>query len=161
MKHLHLIRFYSAEQSTLGLLMLDQEFLCFIVEDEARAVKVFGETRIPAGTYKLGLRFSPKFSMRLGHKMIEIQGVPNFEFIYLHAGLFASHTNGCLLVGDAVVRRGPKDEGGSYILSGYTIPCYRRVYGRLRELMDSRELTHITISDQVTLPSSTPIPPAP
>ena len=52
-------RFSSQSDSTLGILfdVTDgRKFLCFTLEDEAREVKVKGETRIPAGTYKLKLR---------------------------------------------------------------------------------------------------------
>ena len=53
------LRFSSQNESSLGVLFdvtEGRKFLCFTLEDEARKVKVSGETRIPAGTYNLGLR---------------------------------------------------------------------------------------------------------
>ena len=51
------LRFSSQNESSLGVLFdvtEGRKFLCFTLEDEARNVKVSGETRIPSGTYKLG-----------------------------------------------------------------------------------------------------------
>ena len=57
---LKVLRFSSQEDSTSGLLFDDSEiglrFLCYTLEDERRSLKVKGETRVPAGTYKLVLR---------------------------------------------------------------------------------------------------------
>ena len=39
-------------------------FLAYTLEDEQRDVKVYGETRIPAGTYKLKLRTVGGFHTR-------------------------------------------------------------------------------------------------
>ena len=54
------LRISSQKDSTSGLLFEvnngKRTFLCYTLEDEQRDVKVWGETRIPAGTYKLGLR---------------------------------------------------------------------------------------------------------
>ena len=53
---LEVIRYSSQKDSTLGMLFdvtKGRKFLCFTLEDEARRTKVKGETRIPAGTYKL------------------------------------------------------------------------------------------------------------
>ena len=56
---LEVIRYSSQKDSTLGMLFdvtKGRKFLCFTLEDEARRTKIKGETRIPAGTYKLKLR---------------------------------------------------------------------------------------------------------
>ena len=53
---LELKRFSSQSDTTLGLLFVDGEFECFTLEDEYREEKVKGETRIPAGTYKVEKR---------------------------------------------------------------------------------------------------------
>ena len=54
------LRVSSGKDSTSGLLFeIDNNkrtFLAYTLEDEQRDVKVWGETRIPAGTYKLKLR---------------------------------------------------------------------------------------------------------
>ena len=53
---LEVLRFSSQADSTSGLLFgvtdIKRHFLCYTLEDERRAFKVKGETRVPAGTYK-------------------------------------------------------------------------------------------------------------
>jgi hypothetical protein len=86
---------------TLGLLYVDGKFFGFTLEDERREVKVKGETRIPAGTYELGVRYSPK----LKREAIQIKDVPNFEWVMFHAGNTEADTEGCVLVGYGAERR--------------------------------------------------------
>ena len=53
------LRFSSEKDATNGLLfdVTDgRKFLCYTLEDEHRDVKKYGETRVPAGTYKITLR---------------------------------------------------------------------------------------------------------
>jgi len=105
---LEVIRFSSQSDSTLGLLfdVTDgRKFLCFTIEDEARETKVKGETRIPAGTYKLKLRkeggYHNRYVSKFGamHKgMIHVQDVPGFTYILWHTGNTDDHTDGCLLL---------------------------------------------------------------
>lgn len=98
----------------------------FGCEDEKREVKVKGETRIPNGTYFLGLRISPKFSEEyyrdedgyiirridrntpelkaryaFPHELIWVKDVPNFDKILWHWGNIDDDTDGCYLVGSA------------------------------------------------------------
>ena len=57
---LEVLRFSSQADCTHGLLFeltdIGKKFICYTLEDEARALKVKGETRIPAGTYNIELR---------------------------------------------------------------------------------------------------------
>ena len=89
------LRISSQSDSTSGLLFektdVGMKFLCYTLEDERRALKVKGETRVPAGTYKLKLRKEGGFDARyqkkypLIHKgMIQVMDVPNFEYILIH-----------------------------------------------------------------------------
>ena len=106
-------------------------FLCYTLEDEAREVKVKGETRVPAGTYKIELRteggFNNKYTKKYGdfHKgMLHVTNVPNFEFILIHTGNDDSHTAGCLLVGDS-------QENNVIIKDGFigkSVNAYKRIY---------------------------------
>ncbi len=130
---LELQRFSSGEYDTLGLLLerttLGRRFLCFTLEDEARAVKVKGETRIPAGTYRLDLRragglhtkYAELFPFHRG--MLWLVGVPGFEWVYLHIGNDEDDTAGCPLVGDQVLSNvlGP----GKLL---YSSRAYQRIY---------------------------------
>ena len=49
-------RFYADGKATLSNVFIDNHWVCFGLEDEYRATKVTGETRIPAGTYQIKLR---------------------------------------------------------------------------------------------------------
>ena len=59
-------------------------------------LKVYGETCIPYGTYKVELSYSPKFKRELPLLL----NVPAFEGIRIHKGNDRSHTSGCILVGE-------------------------------------------------------------
>ncbi len=99
-------RFISDEDTTISRVIVDGQFLCFGLEDEYREEKVVGETRIPAGTYRVTLRteggFHERYAKRFSgmHRgMLHIREVPNFKFILIHCGNTDEHTAGCLLVG--------------------------------------------------------------
>ena len=99
------------DQSTLGLLYINSKPFCFVIEDEPRTKKVKGETRIPAGRYKLGLQmaetpltieYRKKFPWFKHH--IELMDVPNFTGIYIHVGNYEHDTDGCQIIGlDATI----------------------------------------------------------
>jgi hypothetical protein len=70
-------------------------------------VKVKSETRIPAGTYKLGIqeqetpltkKYQSKFNWFKKH--IHIKDVPNFIGVYIHIGNTDIDSAGCILLGD-------------------------------------------------------------
>ena len=99
-------RFVSDADATISRVTVDGRFVCFGLEDEFREEKVVGETRIPAGTYRINLRteggFHQRYSRRFSdiHRgMLHIQDVPNFQFILIHCGNTDEDTKGCLLVG--------------------------------------------------------------
>ena len=103
---LEVIRFSSGTDSTNGILIdkTNNKFLAYTLEDEYRDEKKFGETRIPEGTYKLGLRkvggYHTKYSKRFSDihiGMLHVLNVPNFEYILIHCGNTDEHTAGCLL----------------------------------------------------------------
>jgi hypothetical protein len=105
--NLELLRFNDNNESTIGLLFLNGKFFCYTLEDEHRDIKVRGETRIPEGHYKLGLRKEDTpltLSYRKKHTFfkyhIEVLNVPNFSGIYIHPGNNDAHTDGCILVGN-------------------------------------------------------------
>ena len=52
--NLKLVRYSDNKESTLGILFLDDEFLCYTLEDTHRKEKIAGQTRIPEGKYKIG-----------------------------------------------------------------------------------------------------------
>ena len=130
------LRFSSQKDSTNGLLFQKTEsfglqFLCYTLEDEQRALKVKGETRIPAGIYDIQFRkeggFHNKYSKRFTdiHKgMLQVMDVPNFDYILLHCGNTDEHSSGCLLLGDS-------QENNIIIKDGFigkSTNAYKRVY---------------------------------
>lgn len=131
--NLEVVRFSSQNETTLGMLFNTtngKEFLCFTLEDEYRNIKKYGETRIPSGTYKLGLRtiggFHIRYKSKFGdfHKgMIEVLNVPNFKYVLLHIGNRDENTEGCLLVGDSS-HQNITDEG----FIGSSTSAYKRIY---------------------------------
>lgn len=93
---LRLERLIFTDQSTIGELYVDDVFECYVLEDKLRrGVKVYGETAIPSGTYKVILSMSPRFKRVLPL----LVGVPGFDGIRIHPGNTAKDTDGCLLVG--------------------------------------------------------------
>ena len=111
---LEVVRFKSGPRASLGLWFdctFGRRLLCSTLEDQFRFLheKVAGETRIPAGTYRLQLRkrggFHQRYMKRFPriHKgMIEICDVPNFRWVMFHCGNGPKDTAGCPLVGDGV-----------------------------------------------------------
>lgn len=132
---LEVIRFSSGTDSTSGILLevdktspnphgegfrCKRKFLAYTLEDEYREQKEFGETRIPDGTYQLGLRtiggYNQKYSKRFADihiGMLHVLDVPNFEYILIHCGNTDEHTAGCLLVGGQS-RKQSNQEGRFY-----------------------------------------------
>ena len=126
-------RFSSDTQSTLSACHIDGKFECFGLEDEFRTVKVWGETRIPKGKYKLGLRkvgghnsrYSKKFpSFHKG--MLEVKDVPNFKYILIHIGNTDDDTAGCYLVGQEC----KNNRIGKGRLEGSTL-AYKEFYNKV------------------------------
>ena len=140
------LRVSSQKDSTSGLLFEvnngKRTFLCYTLEDEQRDVKVWGETRIPAGTYKLGLRteggFHNRYLSRYGadfHKgMIWVLDVPGFEWILWHSGNTDENTAGCLLLGNSQESNLVKKDG----FIGGSRDAYKLVYPRVLSAIESR-----------------------
>lgn len=105
---LTLKRFHFAETYTIGKLFIDNVPFCDVLEDVVRdknkdgdlqdegEAKVYGQTAIPYGTYKVVLTMSNRFKTLLP-LLID---VPDFEGIRIHAGNTSEDTHGCLLVGE-------------------------------------------------------------
>ena len=106
---IEVLRYNDTGNETLGLLMINGKFRGHTLEDEYREVKVWGETRVPEGTYKVGLRtegghhtrYSNKFP--LIHKgMLHVLDVPNCKYILIHIGNREDDSAGCLLVAESL-----------------------------------------------------------
>ena len=88
------------EEFTLGTLFFAGKFLGFTCEDKDRHIesggtKIYGETAIPRGYYRLTVSMSRRF----GRLMPEILGVPQFSGVRVHGGNTHEDTEGCPLLG--------------------------------------------------------------
>jgi len=135
--NLELIRYSSQKESTLGLLMnvtgSSKEFFCYTLEDEFRNKKVWGETRIPDGTYEIKFRkkggFNERYSKRFGTKhfgMLELQDVIGFKYVLIHIGNDDDDSSGCILLGDQSIQNLTKP---GFI--GRSTQAYKRVYAKI------------------------------
>jgi len=151
---LEVLRFSSQKDSTNGVLFDvtggERKFLCYTLEDEHREDKVAGETRVPAGTYKITLRttggFHGRYVKKYGdmHKgMLWVRDVPNFEYILIHTGNTDEHTAGCLLVGDSQ----QANFGSSNGMVGSSVNAYKRVYPPIAAALEGDEEVTITYTD--------------
>lgn len=118
---LHLNRFVSDSDSTLGILTIDGKFQCFTLEDAYRETKLAGRTRIAAGDYDVKTRKHGRICAahrrRFGHEHgLEICDVPEFTDVLIHCGNSHEDTRGCILVGaTASARPGDMSIGMSRI----------------------------------------------
>ena len=150
---LEVLRFSSEKDSTNGLLfdVTDgRKFLCYTLEDEHRNKKEYGETRVPAGTYRITLRtvggFHARYLNKYGemHKgMLWVRDVPNFEYILIHTGNTDEHTAGCLLLGNTQ----QTNFGDSNGFVGSSVDAYKRVYPPIAEALEKGEEVNITYID--------------
>ena len=157
---LEVIRFSSGTDSTNGILLevieqgndidglwQQKKFLAYTLEDEKRDTKVYGETRIPDGTYQLDLRkvggYHARYTKRFPHihvGMLHVLDVPGFEYILIHCGNTDEHTAGCLLVGDS-------QENNQIVKNGFigkSTQAYKRIYPRIAEAIECGENVTIT-----------------
>ena len=148
------LRVSSGKDSTSGLLFeVDRgkrTFLAYTLEDEQRDVKVYGETRIPAGTYKLKLRtvggFHTRYASKYGdfHKgMIWVQDVPGFEYILWHTGNTDEHTAGCLILGNTQTNNRIAKDG----FIGSSVDAYKFVYPRVQSAIEAGLDVEVTYID--------------
>ena len=148
------LRFSSEADSTHGLLFehteVGKKFLCYTLEDERRALKVRGETRVPAGTYKIELRKEGGFHERYTKKypgihrgMLHVTDVPNFEYILIHTGNTDEHTSGCLLVADSQENNQLLPDG----FIGKSVNAYKRIYPRIAAAISNGEEVYIEYID--------------
>lgn len=102
---LQIIRKLSTKYSTIGDMYFDGKYICKTLEDAWRdpnnsgqldeEEKIFGETCIPTGTYRVVWTRSPRF----GTETPEILDVPFYEGIRIHWGNFINDTLGCPITG--------------------------------------------------------------
>lgn len=111
-------RKYKKANYTIGDLYIDGKWFSNTLEDRDRGltqdmdledilrIKVYGETAIPTGTYRIDMNtISPKFKDRswakpYKGKIPRLLNVPGFDGVLLHPGNSANDSLGCVLVGN-------------------------------------------------------------
>ena len=94
-------RIYKGEDYTIGDLYVNNVWFSSTLEDKVRLLnsyedKVYGETAIPIGRYKVVLSYSNRFKRILP----EILNVEFFKGIRIHEGNHKDDSSGCILVGE-------------------------------------------------------------
>lgn len=114
---LTLKRKFLGDKYTIGDLLIDGRFFCNIIEDAVRKLpgtcpytpkgqscqckgKVYAQTAIPAGTYKITMEYSPRFK----RKLPLLHNIPHFIGILIHSGNDESSSAGCLIVGNNTIK---------------------------------------------------------
>jgi hypothetical protein len=127
-----IIRVAQGKESTLSQLYINGIFQCYLLEDKIREVKIASQTAIPKGAFSLKLNtygaknvnYQKAFG-KLHQGMIEITGLPNFSFVYIHTGNTIKDTAGCLLCGF-----GFQFTDGDFQVS-QSIAAYKMIYPKL------------------------------
>lgn len=115
-------RIFKGDKYTIGKLYVNGIHECDTLEDtdrgltedsplsEIQSKKVYGETAIPTGTYKIDMNtVSPKFKDRswakfCGGKLPRLIDVPGYSGVLIHVGNKPADTLGCILVGDNKIK---------------------------------------------------------
>lgn len=135
-----IIRVAQGKQSTLSQLYINDIFQCYLLEDKIRDVKIPKQTAIPTGNYSLRLntwggknaKYRQKFQ-KFHKGMIEINGLPNFSFVYIHIGNTYTQTAGCPLCGF-----GFEIVDGDYQIV-HSKDAYEMIYPKLLAIAESKE----------------------
>lgn len=114
---LQLRRIFKGDKYTIGRLYINGKYFSDTIEDVVRDLphfcpdtpkgknctcseKVYAETAIPAGEYKITMEYSPRFKRILPC----IHNVPHFIGILIHSGNTEADSAGCIIVGKNKVK---------------------------------------------------------
>ena len=131
------------KECTHGELFIDGSKLCDTLEDRDRDYnkdgditdpgegKVYGQTAIPRGRYKLIFRMSKRF----GKVLPALLDVPGFEGILIHSGNTPEDTSGCILLGR-------KRKRGVILSSRYWMMRFMEI---VKPVFDKSEEINVTV----------------
>ena len=147
-------RKYKKETYTIGNLYVDGEWFCNTVEDEDRGLessmsleeinkrKVYAETAIPAGRYKVIMDVvSPKYNRvkwykdNFGGRMPRLENVKGFSGILIHPGTTAVDSAGCIIVGLNKIKGNVLDSRATF----------QKLWKKLEEAHKRNETIYLTI----------------
>ena len=120
---------------TLGKMYIDGVDYCYTLEDVVREEKVYGETAIPVGRYRVIVNRSNRFQC----DMPLLVAVPNFEGVRIHPGNTDKDTHGCILVGTGF-------GAGEAAITG-SRAAYARVFDCIRDAIGDGKEVWLTVKD--------------
>ena len=131
---------------TKGEFFIDGKKECDTLEDVHHDNKIFGQTRIPAGTYEIALNKTAGMNKRTPYLhysfhtgMLELLKVPNYTCVFIHIGNYAKDTEGCVLVGIDVENKA---------MIGQSTATYDRVYKKISAAILKGDKCTLTILDE-------------
>ena len=144
----------SANGCTIGQLFIDGQPAAVTLEDVVRpanAPKVYGQTAIPAGSYRVIVNRSTRFSAAAGHDvflplLLNLPGA-NIFFggqriddcgVRIHVGNAPSETLGCLLVGTQAAPDGKSIQNSRV--------AFAAVFARIQAALKAGQQVTLTIS---------------
>lgn len=138
---LQLYRANCGKTSTLGTLTIGGTHECFVLEDADRQLesnpddKVYGQTCIPRGTYKVIVTYSNRFKRELPL----LVDVPGFSGVRIHPGNTTEDTEGCLLPGTSFVTT-----ANGYVVNNSRNAFYK-LFQKIEESLERNEEVEISI----------------
>lgn len=146
--NIELHRKFFKDTYTIGRVFIDGIYFCDSLEDKVRDLKdinhdgdfddpgegkIYGQTAIPCGKYKVGLYWWKKHQ-----RFVPIlKSVPGFTGILIHSGATPKDTEGCILVGQ-------NKEKGRLTNSPYYATTITQ---KVKEAIDRKETIYITVKE--------------
>lgn len=133
---IEVVRVMCGKDCTIGKMYIDGIDMCYTLEDVVRpdGVKVYGETAIPAGRYRVIVNRSNRFQC----DMPLILDVPAFSGVRIHPGNTAADTHGCILVG--------LEQRGNALVGSRL--AYDRIFPQIRDAISNGGEVWIEIKEQ-------------
>ena len=145
-------RFMDDGETTLGILFVNQQLICYTLEESMQSSGIKLPYRIPAGTYAFNFDkretpltaiYSQQYPWFTYH--LEIKEVPRFDTVYLYLGDPDNAHKGCVQIADSLSVASLSNNLAD------SIKAYQRLYEKLNELMNDGEKLCITIHDEAEL----------
>ena len=133
--NIEVVRAMCGATCTIGKMYVDGVETCYTLEDVVREEKIYGETAIPAGRYRVLVTFSNRFQRDLPL----LVDVPNFTGIRIHPLNTAADTHGCLLVGVGVSPHGDSIYGSR--------TAFNIVFTQIRDAIGRGEAVWIDVKE--------------